>query len=189
VPTSDVSDDCSTMEVFFADGQIHDSVLFAVWNPEHDSENIAWCTATEENGVWRCTVDLSRFNSAGLYRMDVYVDNEMSAAVASGRSYVAAATKSKYTFDTQMTEDAHLQITMDDSGLCANIIFAVWSDENAQDDIQWYTATKNDVGLWTYTVDLKNHSGTGRYNIHAYMQEGENTTFIHDAVVTVEITA
>jgi hypothetical protein len=39
------------------------------------------------------------------------------------------------------------------------IYYAVWSEEDGQDDIKWYP----DTGTGITSADLKNHSGYGRY--------------------------
>ena len=45
--------------------------------------------------------------------------------------------------------------------------FAVWSDENGQDDLTWYQAAM-ESGVWTAEADLTAHHSAGNYNIHAY---------------------
>ncbi|MGQ7374076.1 GBS Bsp-like repeat-containing protein, partial [Streptococcus suis] len=44
------------------------------------------------------------------------------------------------------------------------IRFAVWSDQNSQDDIIWYSADKTGAAY----VELKKHKDYGRYHIHTY---------------------
>lgn len=50
----------------------------------------------------------------------------------------------------------------------AAVQFPVWSDVNGQDDIRWYSATRNSRGDWTVTVPLVNHKSHGGYTVHAY---------------------
>lgn len=49
-----------------------------------------------------------------------------------------------------------------------NIWFAVWSDIDNQDDLQWYKATQKGSGEWFYSVDLSRHNSRGSYSIHVY---------------------
>ena len=44
------------------------------------------------------------------------------------------------------------------------ISHAVWSDENGQDDLQWYSASQTST-----TVDLSQHSGYGTFHVHTYI--------------------
>ena len=51
------------------------------------------------------------------------------------------------------------------------VSYAVWSDENGQDDIQWYTASRDSSGNYSGDIPLRNHKGSGLYHLHLY-QEG-----------------
>ena len=49
-----------------------------------------------------------------------------------------------------------------------------WSSEHGQDDIVWYTATKQANGTYKLTVNAANHKGsTGEYNVHLYYVQGD----------------
>ena len=49
-----------------------------------------------------------------------------------------------------------------------------WSSERGQDDIVWYTATKQANGTYKLTVNAANHKGsTGDYNVHLYYVQGD----------------
>jgi hypothetical protein len=50
----------------------------------------------------------------------------------------------------------------------ARVLFAVWSDENDQDDLSWYDGINNGNTTWTYEIDLDNHPGTGIINVQIY---------------------
>lgn len=48
--------------------------------------------------------------------------------------------------------------------------FAVWSEENGQDDLVWYTANNAGGGVYTKSISIQNHgSKAGKYIIHAYV--------------------
>ena len=59
-----------------------------------------------------------------------------------------------------------LSFTGADAG--ENLWFAVWSEENGQDDIVWYPAAKQADGKWHCAVDLVRHQSTGVYNVHVW---------------------
>ena len=49
-----------------------------------------------------------------------------------------------------------------------------WSSERGQDDIVWYTATKQANGTYKLTVNAANHKGSmGEYNVHLYYVQGD----------------
>lgn len=45
--------------------------------------------------------------------------------------------------------------------------FAVWSENNGQDDLHWYAAD----GKGTAIADYKNHAGYGQYQVHTYLHQ------------------
>lgn len=49
----------------------------------------------------------------------------------------------------------------------SQVKFAVWSAQNGQDDLRWYTGVRNGSD-WRYSVPILNHKGLGTYNIHTY---------------------
>ena len=53
----------------------------------------------------------------------------------------------------------------------------VWSDKNGQDDIQWYTASKQADGTYKVHVEASNHKyDTGIYHAHLYLKQNDGST-------------
>ena len=50
-----------------------------------------------------------------------------------------------------------------------NVRFAVWGEENGQNDKKWYSATKQSDGSWSAYVDLTTHREGGTYQVHTYV--------------------
>ena len=49
------------------------------------------------------------------------------------------------------------------------VLVPVWSEQNGQDDIIWYQATKQGEGVYKVTVKVSDHkNNSGNYNIHLY---------------------
>ena len=57
------------------------------------------------------------------------------------------------------------------------IKFAVWSDENGQDDIVWYNADQTGAAY----ADLRKHRDYGKYNIHTYVNRNGKMVYL-DAI-------
>lgn len=173
VVTSVVSEDCYDMAVTFWDGKDHSRVMFGVWSLENGQDDLNWYAGGKDsNGAWHYTVDLGKHNSAGMYRIDAIVDDGTIAS-ASGRNYVDTARPRRFYLDAEVSGDCEIMtVTLRDSGFCADVTFAVWSDENGQDDLNWYPATKNADGLWVCDVALNRHQSAGKYYIHAYTGTG-----------------
>lgn len=50
----------------------------------------------------------------------------------------------------------------------SRVEFAVWSDQNGQDDMKTYSAEKGEDGVWHAAIDLSVHQTTAKYTIHVY---------------------
>ncbi|TAA13103.1 cell wall hydrolase, partial [Streptococcus parasuis] len=62
------------------------------------------------------------------------------------------------------------------------IKFAVWSDENGQDDIVWYNADQTGAAY----ADLRKHRDYGNYNIHTYVNRNGKMVYLNEIVVDVK---
>ena len=58
----------------------------------------------------------------------------------------------------------------------AAVSYAVWSNSGDQDDIKWYTATKNSDGDWQATVNYADFKHAGLYWVHVYAKETVSST-------------
>ena len=69
--------------------------------------------------------------------------------------------------NSEVDENFTMKITLEGAGDCTGVQFALWSEAEGKDDLQWYTAEKTDEGF-TCRVDLRSHTPAGFYWIHAY---------------------
>ena len=60
----------------------------------------------------------------------------------------------------------------------AGVKYAVWSLDNGQDDLKWYSAQKNDSGNWIATVPLSNHNSVGTYAVHTYVVRRNGSQYV-----------
>lgn len=92
------------------------------------------------------------------------------------------------TIDSQINDDETAVELKAHSGLfesAENVKFAVWSDENFQDDLVWYDAMKSDNDQWLATIRLSNHHSFGSYVVHAY-ETSPNNKFIASGSFTID---
>lgn len=61
-----------------------------------------------------------------------------------------------------------VQLTAKEIPNAKKVQFAVWSDKYGQDDLYWYTATKDAAGNFVAEVPLSNHKTAGSYTVHVY---------------------
>lgn len=60
-------------------------------------------------------------------------------------------------------------------GFVRNVQFAVWSEDNWQDDLIWYQAIKKVNGAWEANAKINNHKTAGKYQVHVYATLADGT--------------
>lgn len=171
--TSVVSQDCYEMDITFRDSGEYDKVIFAVWSQEGGIDDMAWYTATQDSqGTWRYTVDLGNHDTAGIYYINAYT-NEQQTLLASGRNYVETARAARYPMAMTIAEDM-LTVQMEDkTGELTNVRFGVWGLANQAQSLTWLTAEKDETDKWSVTVPVCRFNLTGEDILvaHAYTDE------------------
>ena len=152
------------------------SVKIPVWSEDGAQDDIQWYTATKQaDGTYKVTVLKSNHkNSVGTYQIHLYY--EFANGQLSGVTSTTATFNTKSTAQLSFTNINHQAGTFD--VLISKLAFTseiqsikvpVWTEAGGQDDIQWYTATRQSDGNYRITVDSKNHkNGRGDYQIHLY---------------------
>ena len=153
-------------------------VLVPVWSEQNGQDDIVWYQATKQGeGVYKVTVKVSDHkNNSGNYHVHLYylLDNGEQRGVGATMTEVEApkpvettgiisiANKSSQGFDVLITNASSTQ------GI-KEVLVPVWSEQNGQDDIIWYQATKQGEGVYKVTVKVSDHKNdSGNYNIHLY---------------------
>ena len=152
------------------------SVRYAVWTEENGQDDIVWYDAhcTDNNDVFWAHVPFSDHgNSKGKYVIHMYAYDSSGNKANPGI---------EYRFDTNgpTVEDFHagelnaerftVMAKITDPNGVASVRYAVWTEENGQDDIVWYDGhcTDNNDVYWAW-VPFADHNGErGNYIIHLY---------------------
>lgn len=58
------------------------------------------------------------------------------------------------------------------------VIFAVWSEDGGQDDLEWYRPTLDSSGYWTRTITFSPYRADGVYYVHVYADLGSGRELI-----------
>lgn len=88
----------------------------------------------------------------------------------------------KYTEkDTKVTASLNSKqtdVTLKATGLskASGVKFAVYSEENGEDDLRWYTAKQVD-GVWTATGKIINHKSAGKYIVELYVTPASGSKY------------
>ena len=153
-------------------------VLVPVWSEQNGQDDIVWYQATKQGeGVYKVTVKVSDHkNDSGNY--DIHLYYRLSTGelkVVGGKTteveapkpvettgIISIANKSSQGFDVLITNASSTQ------GI-KEVLVPVWSEQNGQDDIIWYQATKQGEGVYKVTVKVSDHKNdSGNYDIHLY---------------------
>ena len=148
------------------------SVLVPVWSASGQSD-IKWYNATlQSDGSYRAHVDIANHDcNFGVYQNHIYIQTKSGSMVFAGATAVKMTkptpiltillnnSQSVYTVTVK-----HAPGTLGKS--LQNITVAVWTAENGQDDLKWYTARLNG-DTYTVTVPVAEH-GVGSYIFHVY---------------------
>lgn len=149
------------------------SVQVATWSTDRQT-NIKWRSATLQNGKYQVAVDFKEHqNHTGHYQNHVYINYTDGSRVG----YVAdtvdlTSARLPLQFTSQSAGAGTIQVTFSNIYDTGNISYAVWSDENGQDDIKWYSASKTADKTYSGNISLANHKGTGKYHVHVYQGKG-----------------
>lgn len=166
------------------DGKIPDGGCYkiAVW-PDKTGQNIdnLWTVINEqsEDDV-KIKYNTSDYGSAdGIYNVHIYEYDKSgnliySKALTCNMSNSSASCKVQDTTGEEKTFKASAEITNVPDTL-NRIQFAVWSEQNGQDDLKWYTGIKNG-NTWSTDISVGNYKRYGKYNVHAYavLNDGTN---------------
>lgn len=151
-------------------------VRVGVWCRD-DQSDMFWYEAEENNGVYSAEVSAANHGfHSGIYQIHVYVkDGNGFLTYVGGTTKIVQIENSKLYISTSNQKEYKISIgELEDSASVTQVRFAVWSDINGQDDLQWYVAeTKN--GTYTQTFLVSDHKSIGRYTIHCYAKYGDGS--------------
>ena len=144
-----------------------------IWSTSNQSD-IVWYTATRNSdGDYIVDVNISKHQyHCSKYNIHVYLTDITGCMQFVGSTVCDMRPEYKGFIAEDINNDETVfRVTLTDlqvPGGLKNVRFAVWGSSGGQNDIQWYTATKESDGSYTYDIKVKNHKELGKYNVHAY---------------------
>ena len=156
-------------------------VKLPTWSNVDGQDDIIWYTAKKQaDGTYKTTVKVSDHKySTGLYNVHLYYiqDNGKIVGVAGTQVNVSLArAKGNLTIANNNPNTGTFDVIV--SGVSSpygvrEVKLPTWSNVNGQDDIIWYTATRQANGTYKTTVKASDHKrSTGLYHIHLYYIQG-----------------
>ena len=156
-------------------------VKLPTWSNVDGQDDIIWYTAKKQaDGTYKTTVKVSDHKySTGLYNVHLYYiqGNGKIVGVAGTQVNVSLArAKGNLTIQNNNPDTGTFDVIV--SGVSSpygvrEVKLPTWSNVNGQDDIIWYTATRQANGTYKTTVKASDHKrSTGLYHIHLYYIQG-----------------
>ncbi len=147
-------------------------VQVPVWSTSNQND-IRWYEAEKQSdGSYIVHVKISTHNyNTGRYAIHMYLYTNNGLTYFKGTSQEVKEPKVTITAkDADGTEKSY-RLKAENAGMAGNfqrVSFAVWSVNGGQDDIVWYSGTKDSNGDWNATAAISNHKTAGTYNVHVY---------------------
>lgn len=162
-------------------GKVIKQMDVAIWSEENGQDDIKWySTSNVVNGQSTIQFHLANHGKrAGNYITHVYTTYTDGSRVGVALNN----TKISPTLPQISVRDGAIQMATNIYAPSnGTICYAVWSDENDQDDLKWYS----DTGTGVTKADLHNHRGYGKYHIHTYLSQNGKMIGIGAQDITID---
>lgn len=147
------------------------NVRVAVWTNE-DQSDLHWITANNVSGNnYRAKINICDFSdSTKKYHLHAYA-TDMCGISGFLKSTNYSVEFPRATVSSAIDDnDIYYEVSVSDvvyAPMVTNMKVALWSAENGQDDIVWYTMTKTDNG-WKYEGNVSEHITSIKVSAHVY---------------------
>ena len=161
-----------------------------VWNEKYWQDDIIWYRADREtDGRYHKEVSIAEHNGeVGNYYYAAYgiAKNGIPISSSENNKIIKIEVNVGNFLAEVNEEETKVRLTLKDAeieGIGTGIKFAVWSEEKGQDDLRWYTATKDAEENYVYDVKIKDHKTAGQYQAHCYLVGKDGSSTIIKAIV------
>lgn len=159
-------------------------IQYAVWSNENGQDDIKWYLADKEQTEF----SLANHTGYGNYTVHAYIVIQDRLVFLDAGAFTRS--KSPVSLTSTISEVGAIDITVQNlPETTTEVKIPTWSSQNGQDDIVWYSATKNDDGSYRLRIPLNAHNfNLGNYESHVYIKEnGQDTQkYVVKATTLVE---
>ena len=154
-----------------------DTIQVAVWGRENGQNDIRWYNAERLDQTYYCKFSVMDHGELGIYYAHAYAmtldgqkiylggDSLMIESPYVNNICINSEDNVKGTFQLHMSDIVNKY-------MLESVQLAVWSEEDGQDDIQWYTFQIGSEDDYFQEIDIKNHKySLGKYIIHVYFTD------------------
>ncbi|KXT74737.1 Choline binding protein D [Streptococcus sp. DD10] len=164
------------------------TVSVPIWTENNGQDDIIWYTADQQSdGTYKVTVNSSKHkNERGLYNVHLYYvlnDGHLQGVGATqttlGNRPQSEEQERLGTIRVENKNTGEFDVVVSDvyspNGLKA-VKLPTWSKIDGQDDIIWYTMSRQPDGTYRQHVKASDHkNSSGEYNIHLYYEQNDGT--------------
>lgn len=171
-------------------------VKLPTWSNEKGQDDLVWHTAIKQaDGTYRARIQArDHKNSLGDYTVHLYYiqDDGQLVGVAGTQFSLAAKPKGTLKIENNNPDTGSFDVVVSDVvspfGV-KSVHLPIWSSDKGQDDIVWYTATKQSDGTYRASIQARNHKmSTGEYHIHLYyLQDNGQMIGVSGTTTTVSV--
>ena len=170
-------------------------VQFAVWSEVNGQDDLKWYSGKKVNdSTWEGVFAVAaHLGSTGVYQVHAYtVDKKgMKQCISTSSVYIGGiyATSAREIENDSYKGQAKLALGgLTSPARITNVSAAVWSENNGQDDLRWYSPTLIN-GEWIVMVDAYYHGYVkGNYKVHYYATDERGVTqLVADMTVGISV--
>lgn len=169
------------------------SVFLPVWSEANGQDDIRWYEASaQSDGTYRASIKVAEHQGVlGNYYAHLYYkdqDNRLIGVTNQTVQVSPSQPRGKLEISNNNAKDGTFDVTVSDTENVAGIAavnIPVWSKNNGQNDLVWYTADRQDNGTYKITVKASEHNyETGIYHAHLYYTQNDGSLIGVGAVDT-----
>ncbi|WP_304948705.1 GBS Bsp-like repeat-containing protein [Streptococcus sinensis] len=171
-------------------------VKLPTWSNDKGQDDLVWYTATKQaDGTYRARIQARDHKySLGDYTVHLYYVQDDGQLVGVGGTQFSLAAKPKGTLKIENNNPDTGSFDVVVSGVSnpfgvKEVKLPTWSNDKGQDDLVWYTATKQADGTYKASIQARNHKlSTGEYHVHLYyVQDNGQLIGVGGTTTTVSI--
>ena len=142
-----------------------DQLFSAVWSAENGQDDLHWYTADADGNT---LAGYANHKGYGTYHVHTYLKQNGKMIPISAQDIDIPKPKVKIQID-KINDTSYDVVVNNVPPYISSVAIPVWSEQNGQDDLKWYQATKVADGIFKTTVYLKAHRfELGNYQAHIY---------------------
>ncbi|MCC3401034.1 GBS Bsp-like repeat-containing protein [Eubacterium callanderi] len=148
-------------------------VRVAIWSFENGQDDLRWYPAQNDGqGNWSAKINIKDHNNeVGYYAAHFYAtDNTGNDGFLGGVNvFVTVDGNIPKGMSSKILSSNQFKAYLKGYENYSDILFPVWSADNGQDDLVWYSGIRQTDGSYAVVINNKDHGyDVGKYYVHSY---------------------